>query len=197
MQKSEILLYIFRYIAQKNVSLHEFGGEMTHIETIKHEGIVESIGTESCSVRILQASACSSCEARKLCRSSESKEKLIEVRGHYPTLHVGDNVTLVGSVRQGLRASVLAYVVPLVLMLIALIVGIRFGGEGTGALAALLVLALYYGVLYLTRDKLGKQFEFSLTPRGPQKHSVPRCQTQRVASVDTTCRVRRNDVPHF
>ena len=129
---------------------------------IRHEGIVESMGTESCSVRILQATACSSCSARQLCRSSESKEKLIEVRGHYPTLHVGDCVTLTGSVRQGLRASILAYVVPLILMLVALFIGTRLNGEGTGALAALLVLALYFVALYMFRDKLGKQFAFEI-----------------------------------
>jgi len=137
---------------------------MNEKATISHEGIVESIGTGSCQVRILQASACSSCSARQLCRSSESKEKLIEVRGHYPTLHVGDNVTLSGSVRQGLRASILAYVVPLILMLAALFIGVHLGGEGIGALAALLVLALYYGALYLFRNRLGKEFAFSLTP---------------------------------
>ena len=137
---------------------------MNHIETISHEGIVVHIGAESCRVRILQASACSSCSARQLCRSSESREKVIEVKGHYPTLQVGDTVTLSGSVRQGLRASVLAYIVPLIFMLIALFVGTRLGGEGTGALAAMLVLCLYYGVLYLLRDKLGQQFAFSLTP---------------------------------
>lgn len=131
-------------------------------EAIRHEGIVESIGTECCSVRILQASACSSCSARQFCRSSESKEKLIEVKGHYPTLQVGDKVTLIGSVHQGLRASVLAYIVPLILMLIALYLGTRLGGDGIGALAALIVLVLYYGVLYLLRDKLGKQFSFKI-----------------------------------
>lgn len=131
-------------------------------EAIRHEGIVESIGTECCSVRILQASACSSCSARLMCRSSESKEKLIEVKGHYPTLQVGDKVTLTGSVHQGLRASVLAYIVPLILMLIALYLGTRLGGDGIGALAALIVLVLYYGVLYLLRDKLGKQFSFKI-----------------------------------
>ena len=135
---------------------------MKHIETISHEGIVESIGTGSCRVRILQASACSSCSARQLCRSSESKEKLIEVRGHYPTLQVGDSVTLTGSVRQGLRASVLAYIVPLILMVAALFACSRLYGEGTGALAALLVLALYYGVLYMMRDRLGKEFAFTI-----------------------------------
>jgi len=137
---------------------------MNKEEAIRHEGIVESVGTESCSVRILQATACSSCSARQLCRSSESKEKLIEVRGHYPTLHVGDSVTLTGSVRQGLRASLLAYIVPLILMLVALFIVTRLYGEAAGALAALLVLMLYYGVLYMMKDKLGKEFEFSLTP---------------------------------
>ncbi len=136
---------------------------MTHKETIRHKGIIESIGSDCCQVRILQASACSSCSARQLCRSSESKEKLIEVRGHYPTLHVGDSVTLVGSVRQSLRASVLAYVVPLILMVIALFVGTHLAGEAAGALASLLTLALYYGVLFLLRDRIGKRFEFSLT----------------------------------
>ena len=135
---------------------------MDKIGTIHHEGIVESIGTDSCRVRILQASACSSCSARQLCRSSESKEKMIEVKGHYPTLHVGDNVTLTGSVRQGLRASVLAYVVSLILMLIALFAGTRLSGEVTGALAALLVLALYYGGLYVMKDRIGKEFKFEI-----------------------------------
>lgn len=135
---------------------------MDKVETIRHEGIVESIGADGLTVRILQASACSSCEARKLCRSSESKEKLVEVKGHYPTLQVGDSVTLCGSVRQGLRASVLAYVVPLVLMLVALFAATRLWGEKAGALVALLTLALYYGVLFLLKDKLGKHFTFRI-----------------------------------
>jgi sigma-E factor negative regulatory protein RseC len=135
---------------------------MSKAETIRHEGIIESLGAEGCTVRILQASACSSCSARQLCRSSESKEKLVEVRGHYPTLHVGDRVMLVGSVRQGLRASVLAYVVPLTIMLVVLFLVTHHYGEKLGALAALLALALYYGVLFLLKDKLAGQFSFRI-----------------------------------
>ena len=134
---------------------------MSKAETIRHEGIIESLGAEGCTVRILQASACSSCSARQLCRS-ESKEKLVEVRGHYPTLHVGDRVMLVGSVRQGLRASVLAYVVPLIIMLVVLFLVTHHYGEKLGALAALLALALYYGVLFLLKDKLAGQFSFRI-----------------------------------
>ena len=150
------------YLTKKTVSLRDFQTEMNQRETIRHKGIVESIGAECCRVRILQASACSSCSARQLCRSSESKEKVIEARGHYPTLQTGDSVIVVGSVRQGLQASVVAYVVPLILMVAALFVGTRLSGEETGALAALLVLALYYGLLYLMRDRIGRQFTFKI-----------------------------------
>lgn len=135
---------------------------MSKAETIRHEGIIESLGAEGCTVRILQASACSSCSARQLCRSSESKEKLVEVKGHYPTLHVGDRVMLVGSVRQGLQASVLAYVVPLIIMLVVLFLVTHHYGEKLGALAALLALALYYGMLFLLKDKLAGQFSFRI-----------------------------------
>lgn len=135
---------------------------MEKTNTIRHEGIVESIGTNNCSVRILQASACSSCSARQLCRSSESKEKTVLIKGNFPTLQVGDSVTLVGTVCQGLHASVLAYVVPLILMLIALFAGTRMGSDGIGALAALLVLTIYYGVLYLFRNKLSRHFHFKI-----------------------------------
>ena len=166
MQKRKIPLIIIRYYAKKNIPLYVFIREMSHTETIQHEGIVESIGADSVSVRILQASACSSCSARGLCRSSESKEKLIEARGHYPTLKVGDSVVLHGSVRQGLRASMLAYVVPLVLLTVALFVGTHLDGEAAGALAALMVLVLYYGVLYRLRDKIGRKFEFRIDVSG-------------------------------
>ena len=140
----------------------EFWSIMSQKETIRHKGIVERIETDYCSVRILQATACSSCSARQLCRSSESKEKVIEVKGHFPTLQVGDEVTLSGSVHQGLRASFLAYLVPLILMIAVLFAATHLWGEKMGALAPLLALALYYGVLFLFRDKLSNQFAFNI-----------------------------------
>ena len=46
---------------------------------ITHQGRVESINEKHIKVRITQTSACASCEAKKLCNSSESKEKLIDI----------------------------------------------------------------------------------------------------------------------
>ena len=162
MQNQKIHLNMIRCFAEKKLILWSFERIMNYLETIRHEGIVEHIEAGSCRVRILQASACSSCSARQLCRSSEAKEKIIEVRGHFPSLQVGDAVTLSGSVRQGLWASVLAYIVPLILVVATLFISSRYYGERMGALAALLVLAMYYVVLYLLREKLGKHFSFEI-----------------------------------
>lgn len=142
---------------------------MSEKGTIRHTGIVESVRTDGVSVRILQASACSSCSARRLCRSSESKEKIIDVRGCYPTLQPGDMVAVSGTIRQGLRAALLAYILPLLLMIAALTVGTKQGNDGIGAAAALTVAAIYYGLLYLLRDKIGRTVAFEVSPLDPNK----------------------------
>ena len=47
MQKRKIPLIIIRYYAKKNIPLCIFIREMKHTESIRHEGIVESIGADS------------------------------------------------------------------------------------------------------------------------------------------------------
>jgi len=133
--------------------------------TIQHFGSIERIEGNHIVVRILQASACSSCSAASLCRSSEAKEKEIDV---YDTnaadYSVGQHVQVQGTVRQGLQAALWAYVVPLVFMVAVLLIGVRFtGSEGWSALAAVVVLALYYFILYLLRARLQRQLSFQIT----------------------------------
>ena len=48
-------------------------------QTITHRGTVKSVDGKHISVEIAQASACSACVAKKLCNSSESKDKLVDV----------------------------------------------------------------------------------------------------------------------
>ncbi len=149
--------------------MYAASGKMSEKRTIQHTGMVESVRTDGISVRILQASACSSCSARRLCRSSESKEKIIDVRGCYPTFQPGDMVAVSGTIRQGLRATLLAYILPLLLMVAALSMGAKLGNDGIGAATALTVVGIYYGILFLLRDKIGRTVSFDVTPLGPDK----------------------------
>ncbi len=135
-------------------------------ERIEHRGIVERIDGEIMSVRIVQSSACSACEARDMCRSAESKEKIIECHTDGQTFCPGEAVMVYGSMKMGRDAVVIAFVVPLVVVVVWMFTSIMGLGmnelAATGALAALL--AVYYTIVYACRNHLSRKFEFRSLP---------------------------------
>lgn len=133
-------------------------------ETIRHQGVVEQIGATTCVVRILQQAACGGCSVKQLCKSSESKEKLVEASLGGMIVRVGQKVMVEGTVGQGLKAVWIAYVVPLLGMVLVLFLGSAVQGEDLGALLALLFLIIYYGGLYLYRRRLNGSFRFRVMP---------------------------------
>ena len=134
---------------------------------IKHLGTVESINDLHLQVRIIQTSACSACSAKQLCKSSESKEKLIDVYDDCAnTYKIGDKVVVYGTLSQGMSAAVLAYCVPLALLLGVLFISVALtGDEVFSAFIALLSLLPYGLLLYLLKAKLSKKFSFTLKPK--------------------------------
>ena len=131
---------------------------------IEHQGFIKGIQQESISVVITQDGACSACAAASLCHVSNQNQKTIEVMskdtGNY---HVGQEVTVIGEVGLGLRATLWAYVVPLFLLISVLIIVIsQTGNEALGALSALLSLAFYYVLLFMFRGKMRKSFSFRI-----------------------------------
>lgn len=131
---------------------------------IQHFGTVVSIEGAHVVVRILQASACSSCSAASLCRSSETKEKELDIWDNDSScLSVGDSVRVEGSVGQGLRATWWAYGAPLVLLVLVLMVAVELtGSEGWSAVIALASLVPYYIALYLMRGRLQQRLTFRI-----------------------------------
>ena len=129
---------------------------------IEHSGIVGSVSGENVRVRILQASACSACEAKALCHSSESKEKIIECKANGTSYNVGEEVMVYGSMAMGRNAVMLAFIVPLIVIVVWLFcaVGVFHINEllAIGIMVALL--AVYYLTLHLMNGVLSKQFEF-------------------------------------
>lgn len=131
---------------------------------IRHRGRVQKIQGTCVSVSILQVSACATCEAAQLCRSSESKEKVVDVQcADAAALTVGQEVTLVGSTGMGMKAVYLAYVIPLVLIMAAMgAANALQQSMGRQALAALCVVAAWYWALYAMRGKLNNKFSFKI-----------------------------------
>lgn len=132
-------------------------------DQIQHIGTIYKTDGSHIQVKIMQASACSTCSAAKLCQSSETKEKIVDVYGDYPRLAVGDNVMVVGTVHQGLHATVWCYIVPLILLLLTLVLAEQcLHSDGLAALASLGILVPYYFALYLMKDRLARKFTFKI-----------------------------------
>lgn len=132
-----------------------------------HDGIVTAVKPDRVTVKIEVVSACATCAAHGRCGFAESKNKTVEVpTGQWQQYKEGDSVTVHIDESRGMLAVWLAYVLPAVLMLTA-IVGLSLAHvpEGLVALAALLVLGLYVFFLYLLRRKVERRFTFTVTPK--------------------------------
>lgn len=131
---------------------------------IKHAGVVDGVEGECVRVRILQSSACSACKVAAHCNTSETKEKIIDVMDADASRYQkGDQVMVVADTAVGFRASLYGYLLPLILMVVAL-VGVLAAthSEGLAALSALGILMPYYVLLFLMRNKLRNRLSFTL-----------------------------------
>lgn len=141
----------------------ELTNGVTMSETIHHIGIVARISQEAVFVRITQRSACSGCHAKSMCSASEQKKQIIEIPDHTGQYAVGEEVEVCGQTNLGMEAVVLAFVIPLILVVAGVAGGIYLGcDESVSGLISLLILVPYYGALYLFRDRLKKRFVFTV-----------------------------------
>lgn len=133
-------------------------------DIVKHNGIIESIEGTHIRVKIVQASACTACKAVDLCKTADSKEKLVDVFDKNATdFFPGEQVFLYGTTRKGMQAVLLSFGLPFLVMVIVLFIAISItGDEGVSALIALLSLIPYYIVLCFFKKKLSKRFSFTL-----------------------------------
>ena len=133
--------------------------------TITHQGIVENINGSHLSVRIIQTSACVSCSVKGHCSSADSKEKLIDVVDTAHTYEVGEQVLIIGALSMGMKAVLLAFVAPFVLLVASLFLFMTLTGDDLYAsLFSLGVLIPYYYVLWLNKTRLKQQFTFTIKP---------------------------------
>jgi len=133
-------------------------------EQIEHKGKVISITPDFTSVEIVSESACSACHAKGLCGLSESKMKAVQVptRAWY-NFKEGDEVTVVLAASMGHKAVWIAYVTPLVILLLTLLGLISLGVKDVfAALAAFAAIAVYYFVVWLFRDRLRDEYIFNI-----------------------------------
>ena len=124
---------------------------MKNAETISHEGVVAKITDDELEIKILAQSACAACHAKSACGMGEQVEKILTVprpKGRDFALNQKVNVRM--AIGQGNKAAILAYLIPIVLLLAVLFVCLGLGmNEGLAALVSIVALVPYYLVIYL------------------------------------------------
>lgn len=134
---------------------------------IVHEGKIVEMDKESISVEIVNKSACAACHAKGVCGASDEQVRTIVIPQTLATAtagyQVGDSVKLVLSASLGMKAVILAYGLPLLVLLVAILVFSALKLEqlyvGLFSLAAV---AVYYIIFAIFRDKLDKEFVFHI-----------------------------------
>ena len=113
---------------------------------ISHRGKVVSITPEITRVEIVSESACGACHAKGLCSLGDTKVKVVELpTSGWSDIKVGDEVDVVLKASMGHKAVFLAYLIPLVILVAALL-GLTSAGvpELWSGLAAIAAVAVYY-----------------------------------------------------
>lgn len=137
---------------------------MNSNDCIEQKGIVEEIDNGIARVMVTSLSACASCHAQETCHAGEIASKEIEVFVGNSEFKKGELVNIQMQKSLGLKATFLAYLLPIVIIFVTLLIlrGTSLG-EGLMAVLSLLVLIPYFIILYLFKNKLSKKFQFSLT----------------------------------
>lgn len=136
-------------------------------ERIEHEGRVIAVNKDYISVEIVSKSACAACHARAVCGASDQAVKFVEVAQDLTTLskdyQVGETVKLVMRPAMGVQAVWIAYVVPLIVLMAAILVFSCCGAsELLTGLGSLGVVALWYLGVFFFRNRISKIFIFSI-----------------------------------
>ena len=129
---------------------------------ISHTGRIVSIEPDKISVEIISESACSACQVAGLCGAAESKKKIIVVPNDGITpRQVGDEVEVCLGQSLGMKAVLISYVIPVVILLILIVTLSSLGkSELLTGLLSVGGVAIYYFIVYLFRDRLAGKYEF-------------------------------------
>lgn len=136
--------------------------------TICKEGIVRAIQGDQIEVEITISSACSECHAKSICIPSDHKrETILAQRLYNEHFEVGDKVQLVLKGSAGGKAVVLAYLLPFLVLMVAL-----FGtyaitkSELAGVIVSVVFVVIYYIILKTQNKKIEQNFQFFVKRMG-------------------------------
>ena len=89
---------------------------------IEHIGLVRSINNGFLELKVDPPQACSACEVSSSCGISNDEEKIISVKADPKQYYIGETVQVVFEDKLSFQALFLVYILPLVVVLVALFI---------------------------------------------------------------------------
>lgn len=135
------------------------------MSSIEHEGVIVEIkGNSKAVVSIVSKSACASCHAKGVCSAADQKEKKIEVTlSSDDNYSVGERVILSLESGIGLKAVLVLYVIPLIILLTLLLTLLNCKiSEPMSALISVGSVALYYVLVKIFNISLERNLYFKI-----------------------------------
>lgn len=132
---------------------------------IDHTGTIIDIIGNVIKVQIKAQPACQNCYAKKICSTGEEKDIIIDINTPDAVNYkINESVKVLLKLSTGYKAIILAYIIPLLLVLLFLLVCITILNieEVNAGMFSITVLFLYYLLLYYFRNKIKKKFTFEL-----------------------------------
>ena len=129
-----------------------------------HDGKVIAVEPYLVRVEMHVVSACSSCKAHEKCAFVDKDDKVVEVETpDWKEYHEGDTVIVSVNEGLGLLAVLLAYFLPVVLLIAAVVVlSLLTKSEALAAVIPIALIAIYFIILYKLRDSLQRKFTFGI-----------------------------------
>ena len=135
---------------------------MSQIAT--HDGSVVAVEKNRVTVEMHVLSACSSCKAHEKCAFVDKADKVVMVdTDQWQQYSVGERVIVSVNESLGLLAVLLAYLLPALLLVAAIVVLSALSvPEAMVALATLLIVTAYFLLLWRFHSRLQRKFSFGI-----------------------------------
>lgn len=126
---------------------------------LEHTGTIIKIENNTAIVNIEVESACASCHAKTMCTSLDKSIKQIIAQIDNNNFEIGETVNVRIKEITGLKAVVIAYLVPFFILISGLIITLKISNsEVLAGLISIVILIPYYFILFYSRKKINKKF---------------------------------------
>lgn len=133
-----------------------------NMSEITHKGIITQIEGKIAEVLITDNISCEACGAKDACISGGKKDQHFLLDIDKPEYKIGDSVIVSLSQASALTAVVWAYLFPFIVLMSSIIIFSLFFHELLAAIISFSMLAVYYFLLYISKDYFNKKYRLKL-----------------------------------